>query len=262
MLIISSIRILIDTILLSHFNPEGSKLFGLFSLKNRSVIVLICISCIINLSYAQKANVDSVNAPRIAITTIPVRLTFRDINLGVAFRVSESETFETRLGWVHANKVLHNVYEGMFTSTEMLYSGPSVYFQWNKWKLSGKGKKVYWGIIGGYRYLSFTDKNMWMGGLGGSSFAESLTLSQWRNDILLLFTKGLQTSKWTTFEISGGLRISCTHTNVSNTRFHFDPYGSEAYEDYKRRAANDLLFSEGLGVLPVVRITSRIGWMK
>ena len=261
MLIISSIRILIDTILLSHINPEGSKLFGLFSLKNRSVIVLICISCIINLSYAQKANVDSVNAPRIAITTIPVRLTFRDINLGVAFRIRESQTLEVRLGWVHANKFLHrNLYEPGFTSTEMNYHGASVYFQWNKWRISRAGKPCYFGIIGGYRYLFYTDKSMWMGGFGGSSDAEELLLSQWRNDIFILGSLGLKTSKNSTAEVSAGVRVNYTHTNVVDTRFHPVFITAQEYEEYKRNSINGLPYSKGWGILPVIRFTSRIGW--
>jgi hypothetical protein len=198
-------------------------------------------------------------APEYFLTTIPVRLALRDLNIGFAHRTSLKATIEARIGWVHGNKILHNVYEGMFTSTEMLYKGPSVYFQWNKWKVSAKGKHVYWELVAGYRYLWYTDQNMWMGGLGGSSYAESLTLSQWRNDVLVLFTKGMQTSKWSTFEISAGLRISYAHTNVVDTRFHLDPYGSQAYEDYKASTTKNLPYSEGFGICPIVRVTSRIG---
>jgi hypothetical protein len=186
---------------------------------------------------------------------------FRDINLGVAFRVRESQSFEVRLGWVHANKFLHrNLYEPGFTSTEMNYHGASVYFQWNKWRLSRSGKPCYFGIIVGYRYLFYTDKSMWMGGFEDSSDAEELLLSQWRNDIFILGSLGLKTSKNSTAEVSAGVRVNYTHTNVVDTRFHPVFVTAQEYEEYKRNSINGLPYSEGWGILPVIRFTSRIGW--
>lgn len=214
-----------------------------------------CVHCKSSLDPSQ------VITPRIAITTIPVRLTFRDINLGVAFRVREAQTFEARLGWVHANKFLHSMlYEPGFTSTEMNYHGASVYFQWNEWSRSRSGKPRYFGIIAGYRYLYYTDKAIWMGGYGGSSYAEELLLSQWRNDIFLLGSFGVKTSSRSTAEVSLGLRINYTHTNVVDTKFHFPNMSAEEYEEYKRNTVQDLRYSEGWGLLPVIRFTSRIGW--
>jgi hypothetical protein len=199
-------------------------------------------------------------APKFFTTTIPVRCLFRDYNIGMGWRAGATNTIEVRAGWMHHNYLLHeNLYEGWFTSTEMLFHGPSLYAQANRWKMKKSGKRTYVGLIAGYRYLWFHDEGMWMGGMGGSSFAESITLSQWRNDVLLLVSKGWQTSKVSTFEVSVGVRLMFTHTNVTDTRFHFDPYGSEAYENYKRSVGNDLLFSEGFGILPLVRFSSRLG---
>ena len=199
-------------------------------------------------------------APEFFLTTIPVRTVLRDINVGFAHRIDFFHTIEVRLGWVHPNKVLHNVYEGWFTSTEMHYQGPSVYFQLCKWSFGKTGKYKYLGANLGYRYLWYYDKGMWMGGMGGSSFAESITLSQWRNDIFLLGSYGLGTTKLTCAEISIGLHITYTHTNVSDTRFHFPDLTAEEYEDYKRSTADGILFSEGWGIFPVIRFTSRLGW--
>jgi hypothetical protein len=200
-------------------------------------------------------------APRAYFTVIPIRLIFRDLNLGAAIRIQETKTVELRLGWVHSNRWLHhNLYEPAATSTEMNYSGPSVYFQFNKWRKGKADRLSYVGFIAGYRYLYYTDKTMWMGGFGGSSYDEELLLSQWRNDIFLLGTIGFKSSKISTAEVSIGIRINCTHTNVVDTKFHFTYLSPQEYEQYKASAVEELPYSEGWGVLPVIRFTSRLGW--
>jgi|GEM_PF-1304902 len=262
MWIISSIRILISPVASGKFNRRIStaKVANAILQMRITLTVLVLIFLMKNVKANSSDSVIS-TVPRISITTIPVRLIFRDINLGVAIRINDSQTFETRLGWVHDNKYLHRMlYEPAFTSTEMNYRGPSVYFQWNKWKTARSGKSFYFGFIAGYRYLFYTDKTMWMGGFGGSSYGEELLLSQWRNDIFLLGSMGLKTSKNSTGEVSVGIRVNYTHTNVVDTKFHPVFVVAEEYEEYKRNSINGSPYSEGWGILPVIRFTSRIGW--
>jgi hypothetical protein len=101
-----------------------------------------------------------------------------------------------------------------------------------------------------------------MGGFGGSSYDEQLLLSQWRNDVFLLGTIGFKSSRISTAEVSLGVRINYTHTNVVDTKFHFAYLSPQEYEQYKASAVEDLSYSEGWGVLPVIRFTSRLGWFR
>lgn len=198
-------------------------------------------------------------APQSFITTIPVRCILRDYNIGYGHALDSYHTIEYRVGWVHRNNLLHEYYEGWFTSSEMRFHGPSVYVQWNKWDYTKSQKRWYWGIIGGYRYLWHHESGLWMGGMGGSSFAESLTISQWRNDLLALFTIGIQTTKISTIEFSVGARVSNTHTHVDDTRFHIVGQTPEEYEAYRKAQTSTVPYGTGFSILPVVRLSSRFG---
>jgi len=199
-------------------------------------------------------------APSFFLTTIPIRAVLRDYNIGFSKRIGWSHTFECRIGYVHHNKILDEYYSGWFTSTEMKFSGPSIYFQLNKWKYTLEQKRYYWGMIVGYRYLSYTDQKMWMGGIGGSSVAEELQLSQWRNDLILMCSIGFNSTKFTTTEIAIGLRVMQTHTHAIDTRFHPSYMTPAEYEAYKVDEFAELPNSKGLTLGPLIRVTSRVGW--
>lgn len=201
-------------------------------------------------------------APSSMFTTIPVRCILNDWNIGYAKRLGEQYTLETRVGWVHRNNFLDEYYVGMLTSTSMKFHGPSVYFQLNKWHSGKKERNWFYGIIAGYRYLWYHDKSVWMGGMGGSSFAENLELSQWRNDVLLLGTIGIRTTRISSTEISLGARMSFTHTHDIDTRFHPVNMSPEEYEAYKDGAFAALPGAEGVSFTAVVRISSRFGRFK
>lgn len=146
-------------------------------------------------------------------------------------------------------------------SPEMKFQGPSIYGQLNRWSYNKNLKRTFKGLIVGYRYVWYYNKELRMGGIGGNSDAESPTLSQWRNDLYLLFSWGIQTSRITTTEITIGARIMYTHTHVIDTKFHnADP--PDQYEEYKDKVRDDIPNAEGIGIAPVLRITSRFGWFE
>jgi hypothetical protein len=198
-------------------------------------------------------------APRYFITTIPVRVILSDFNIGAGKRITPDQTLELRLGYVHRNNLLHPYYEGWLTSAEMRFHGPSVYVQWNKWKRTKKKRQWYWGLIAGYRYLWYHDEALWLGGTGGSSFDEQLTLSQWRNDVLLLGTIGIRTTRITSTEISLGVRLSHTYTHVGDTRFHPSNMTQAEYDQYRGGQVSNVPYASGFSILPVLRLSTRIG---
>lgn len=201
-------------------------------------------------------------APKFFLTTIPVRLALRDLNIGFAHRIGWTHTLEGRVGWVHPNNVLHKYYSRWLTSTEMRFQGPSVYFQMNKWGYNKKMKHTYLGIIAGYRYLWFTDQRMAIHDGDGNSDDEELTLSQWRNDVLLLGAVGFSTSRFSMTEISFGFRFMFTHSNVSDTKFYDPDWSQEEYSTYVAQTVDKIPNDEGFTVSPIIRITSRIGWVR
>lgn len=199
-------------------------------------------------------------APSFAITTIPIRNVLREYNIGIMKSIDAEHTLELNFGYVHKNDFAHNVLlEPWFTSPDMQFHGPSVGVQWNQWKFNPRGKRTYWGLIATYRYLWYHDRGLWKGGTGGSSFSELITLSQWRNEVQLLITKGWQTSRFTSFDFSAGIRLMYTHSNVSDTRFRFPDMDDAEYESYRAAQVNDVPFAEGFGVMPAVRITWKLG---
>ena len=198
-------------------------------------------------------------APENFITTIPVRSVLRDVNIGYGFALDPYHTIEYRIGWVHRNRILHEYYEGWLTSTEMHFRGPSFYVQLNKWKYRANTKRRYWGVSAGYRYLYYHQESLWLGGLGGSTTAERPVLSQWRNDLLLLGSFGLQTSRISTLEFSLGVRVLHTYTHVHDTRFHPINMTGEEYDAYRASQVIEVPYSKGFGIQPVARVTLHVG---
>lgn len=201
-------------------------------------------------------------APEFFLTTIPIRCALRDINIGFAHRVGLHHTLETRIGWVHSNKVAHKYYERWLNSSEMLFKGPSVYFQVNRWLVNTKGRDIYFGLILGYRHLWYHDKNLLVSDPDGFSYSEEITLSQWRNDILILGSFGLGTTIFTTSEISIGVRLMDTHSHVTRTRNYYSGWTQQQYDEYISATLEKVPYAEGFGITPIIRITSRFGWFK
>lgn len=199
-------------------------------------------------------------APQNYLTTILLRSILWDYNIGYAHRLDPQHTLEYRAGWVHRNNIIHEYYEKWLTSPEMLFHGPSFYVQWNQWKYTPGMPRWYWGLIGGYRYQWHHDNGLSLAGTGGSSFAEDLTISQWRNDFLALFTIGFQTSKVSTFEISAGARLSFTHTHIGDTRFHPVNMTPAEYDAYRAGMVSKVPNGEGVSIVPLLRVSSRLGF--
>lgn len=193
------------------------------------------------------------------VSTIPIRCALRDLNIGYGQQVGSNYTLEGRAGWVYPNKILHEPYERWLTSTEMLFQGPSFYLQLNDWNLKKKRVNIFFGFIAGYRYLWYHDKNLYVADSDGASYSEELTLSQWRNDFLLLGSIGLATTKFTTSELSLGVRIMHTHTQISATsRVNFA--NQELQGEYIASVLEKVPNDKGFGIMPLIRITSRFGW--
>ena len=209
---------------------------------------------------AQDTEMNDLAGPKQFVTTIPVRCIMRDANIGYGFALTPRHTLEFRGGFVHRNLFLHEYYEKWLASTEMNFAGPSLYVQLNKWETAGTKNRYYWGIIAGYRYLSYHDRSIRLTESRLSSISEEVKLSQWRNDFLLLFTIGYGTTKVSTSEISLGFRVMQTHTHVVDTRYHADGMTEEEYDDYKSDLLDEIPNSRGITIGPILRITSRFGW--
>jgi hypothetical protein len=231
-------------------------------LKSHTIILLLIFLFVCTLVQAQDdPELKKPPAPKLFLTTIPVRLALRDINVGFAHKIGGDRTVEYRLGWVHPNKLLHRYYAFWLTSTEMRYQGPSFYLQMNNWKANKKKKRIFQGVIVGYRYLWFTDQRMAIHDGDGFSDDEELTLSQWRSDILVLGTFGIGTTKFSMTEFSFGFRFMSTHSNVSDTKFYSPSWSEEEYANYIAQKVDEIPNDEGFTVAPIFRITSRIGWV-
>lgn len=158
--------------------------------------------------------------------------------------------------------MLHKHYNSWLNSSEMLFNGPSIYLQANKWRIDKKNRHTFTGIVVGYRYLFYTDKEFTVYDPDGRSYDEELTLSQWRNDLLFLISVGVGTTKFSMTEISIGARFMFTHTNVSATqRVTYFP-SQEQYDEYIAYRMDQIPNDEGFNVMPIVRITSRVGWFQ
>lgn len=201
-------------------------------------------------------------APEFFLTTIPIRCVLRDYNIGFAQRIGWFHTVEVRIGWVHADKPLHERYERWLSSTEMLFKGPSFYLQYNKWRVNKKMKHTFWGVIAGYRYLFYEDRNFHIYDGDGRSYDDDITLSQWRNELLLMGTIGIRTTKISMSEISIGFRCMFTHTNVSASRIatQFPDQSQATFDTYIASRLEKIPNNEGFSILPMIRITSRFGW--
>ncbi len=223
--------------------------------------VLLVFGVLISLcNYAQDSTRrTAAPAPKSFLSTIPARSILSDYNIGYAHSISSKYTLEYRIGWVHRNNILHEYYEGWFTSTDCRFHGPSFYLQLNKWNYMKSMRRYYWGIITGYRYTWYYEKSLWLGGNSGSSFEERPVLSQWRNGIYVLGTLGIQTTRVSTFEISVGIRVMQTYTHVSDTRFHPQYMTPEEYDEYRVSLITEIPYAMGWGIQPVFRISSRLG---
>lgn len=201
-------------------------------------------------------------APEFAFTTIPVRCILRDINLGFAHRIGSVHTLEGRVGWVHPDHILHKYYNLWLNSSEMRFQGPSVYIQLNKWRINKIGRHIFLGCVAGYRYLWYEDKQLTVYDPDGRSYDEDITLSQWRNDFIVLGTIGITTTKFSMSEISVGLRFMFTHTHVSKTKNYYPGWTQQQYDEYVDATMDRVPNDEGFGMMPIIRITSRFGWFE
>lgn len=204
-------------------------------------------------------------APKAFVTTIVVRDIIRDYNIGFAKRIGWHHTAEVRLGWVHPNRIVSKYHEQYLLSTDWKFKGGSIYLQLNKWRfrtLLKKERQTFRGIYVGYRYMYFLDQQMPLGGPDHNEMDEVLTLSQWRNDFLVFATVGLRISKYSTSEISLGACVSWTHSNVSATKFYPFPEGTPQYESYRQEMTDKIRRTDGISIVPVLRVSSRIGYFR
>jgi hypothetical protein len=167
------------------------------------------------------------------------------------------------VGWVHPNKLLNRrFYNSWLNSSEMLFQGPSFYLQLNRWRIGKKGKPRYFGLILGYRYLSYRDKLFHVYDSDGRSYDRDLNLSQWRNDILVLGTFGIATTRFTMSEISLGVRLMFTHTRVNTIKNGLMTWTEEQNPSFVAATLDMMPYNEGFNMAPIIRITSRIGWFQ
>jgi hypothetical protein len=228
-------------------------------------MLIFCLLTVVYCNAQENSDRTSQPAPKSFFTTIVIRDILRDYNIGYATKIAPTHTIEARIGWVHRNRIVSRYYEQYLLSTDWKCQGPSFYVQLNKWKYGEAfSKPVVWfyGVYSGYRYVYFTDEKIPLGGRDHSESDEELTLSQWRNDILLLGSIGMKVSGYSTSEISLGVRLSWTHTNVSATRFYPSPAGTAEYETYKEEQAAKIPGAKGFSIVPVIRFSSRLGIFK
>lgn len=229
----------------------------------RALLSFCLLLQLIPLNAQDESNRTTPPAPKSFFTTVLIRDILRDYNIGYAARLGPKHTLEARIGWVHQNKFVSKYTEKYLLSTDWKCQGPSFYVQLNKWKhgaLFDKPVQWYYGVYTGYRYVYFIDGKMPLGGREHNETDEELTLSQWRNDILLLGSIGMKVSRYSTSEISLGFRVSWTHTNATATRFYPSPAGTAAYEAYKNEQVEKIPGAEGISIVPVLRFSSRLGW--
>lgn len=225
--------------------------------------IILFLLCAGNVQAQEQSDRNKPPAPEFGLSTIIIRDVLRDYNIGFMQRIGWHHTLEARIGWVHPNRIVSKYYEQYLLSTDWKFSGPSFYVQLNKWKYSfllKKQRQCFFGVYAGYRYMFYTNRKMPMGGKDHSELDEELTLSQWRNDVLVLGSIGLRLSKYSTSEISLGVCFSWTHSHLIDTRFHPYAQGTLQDETYRRAQLNRLPGAEGFSVLPVLRVSSRIGW--
>lgn len=230
----------------------------------KRLVLFVLLVTIVNAVGAQDRDPDTrAVRPYASLTTIMIRDILRDYNLGYSFALDYKRTFEVRLGWVHPNRIVSRYYEKLFTSSDWKFKGPSIYLQMNTWQNGGFREKQFswfYGWYAGYRYVYHTDSQMPLGGRDHSETDEEITLSQWRNDVILCGSLGMRLSKFSTSEVSLGVCLSWTNTNVSATRFYPYPVGTPGYEQYKNAQMNKVLGADGFSIVPVLRVSSRFGW--
>lgn len=229
---------------------------------NRGLLLIVMLCSAVDIS-AQTDDRTRSPVPQSFITTIPIRDILRDYNIGYAHRLGEHYTLEARAGWVHPNRIVSKYYEMYLISTDWKFNGASFYLQLNKWKyitFLKKQRQVFYGWYAGYRYMYYIDAKMPLGGKDHSAQDEELTLSQWRDDILLFTTVGWRTSKFSTSELSIGFCVSFAHTHLVDTRFHPYATGTPEDENYRREQLDKVRGTQGFTMLPVIRFSSRVGY--
>ena len=195
----------------------------------------------------------------------PIRMVFREIGAGYEFPIRESIGLEIRPGFIYPSKLLDEYYVAAASSPNMKFNGVSLISQTRFYKARKKGN----GLLNlnfslGYRYLWYTDKALWMGGFGGSSFANELYLSQWRNDLILMVGCGNArlTKKFLhEIEMNIGGRLSLLHTKVNDCRFCHGvnvPPGSTV-EEQADNARSELHPDDGFSGMLMFSLTYHIG---
>lgn len=200
-----------------------------------------------------------------AIRLNPLRMAFREIGLGYEFPVRESIGLEIRPGYIYPSKFLDQYFVGAASSPNMKFKGVSLISQTRFYKAGKKEnglRNLNFSV--GYRYLWYTDEYLWLGGFGGSSYANELYLSQWRNDLILMVGSGnarLSKKVLHEFEMNIGARFSLLHTKVNDCRFCHGvnvPPGSTV-EEQAEKARDELNPADGFSGMLLVALTYHIG---
>lgn len=195
----------------------------------------------------------------------PIRLAFREIGLGYEFPFRQSIGLEIRPGFFYPSKFLDEYFVGAASSPNMKFKGASLISKMRFYKAGKKENGLRnLNFSFGYRYLWFTDESLWMGGFGGSSFANELYLSQWRNDLILMIGKGnalISKNILNEFEMNIGARFSFLHTKVNDCRFchgvNVPPGGT--VEEMADRSRSELHPDDGFSGMLLVSLTYHIG---
>lgn len=236
-------------------------------LKKFIFFLALHIYCFVSAQDTSQLSVANTRPYRYAIRINPLRCAIREAAVGFEFGLNKNRSLEIRPGFIFPDKFLDGLYVGFASSPNMKYKGVSLMTETRFYTSSKENRQGYLSFLVGYRYMWYTDEWMWMGGLGGSSYANELYLSQWRNDLLLMVGKGsmrLNGPLLKEFELGAGFRLSYLHTKVNDCRFchgSIVPPGSTV-EETADKARGELRPSDGIsGMLQVyMRYTIGMKW--
>ena len=172
-------------------------------------------------SYAQDSQNDSllINGNYGIIKTNIVSSLLKEISISYEFGLKDYKSVELKAGYIHPNRGLDFFMVGGFQSPYFFHKGFSIGGAFKKYKV--KKFNSFWKYSLAYKYEFFNDEELWLGGWGGSSYANELYFSQRKNIIQLRTEYGLSSKKlgfFTEGYVGLGLNIIHVHSIYHDCR--------------------------------------------
>lgn len=214
----------------------------------RLYILYLIIFCTFSI-YAQKKpkvyEFDSSQINRKSLKINYFRSIADEVPVYYEFENKNNSTNELKFGIIYSNPILKFLYEGHYSSPRFYFYGAFLGFGQKKYFKDDLENYISYGLT--YKFKFYNHQDFWLGGWGGSDYANDINLSQ-RLSVLnfqLLRGKNVINDKRVS-DYYIGLGVNVTH---AQTTYHYSKYPP----------VNEPYYDNGYFIVPTIHFGYKFG---